>query len=265
MAKFDTIAAAANAYKTCWASRQYLLRLAAVPLAVKILCFSIASIYAGGNYLLFMLILVPALVAEGWMLAHFIRFIVLGQTWPFRPSGDVEADKAMLGLRARGILSGMIVFVLVNMAVGLVNEMVSRVMTPYIPAGPVGQDVDIPPQVAFLSFAILVFMFWGFRLLWIYIPYALNMDARDYLRGLKGWKSSLPLIGAWLLCFIPFILTLKFLDSLFTGLLPGDAGIFLSRMVSIVLDTVKNIVTTAGLTFGLREIFSGSNRIDRRV
>ena len=44
MAKFDIITAAGNAYKTTWASRQYLLRLAAVPVALKLIFFTIASI-----------------------------------------------------------------------------------------------------------------------------------------------------------------------------------------------------------------------------
>lgn len=180
MAKFDIITAAANAYTTTWASRKYLLRLAAVPVALKLIFFTIASIYAGGNdtedsnYMLFMLILVPALIAEGWMLAHWIRFLVLGQTWPFRPTGDVEADKEMLSTRARGVLGGMIVFVLINMAIGLLNDVVARAMTPYMAMGEA--DIDkVPAIIPVFSVFFLVFMFWGFRLLWLHIPFALNM------------------------------------------------------------------------------------------
>lgn len=271
MAKFDIITAAGNAYKTSWASRQYLLRLAAVPVAIKLFCFTLASIYAGGsdgkdgNYILFMLILVPALIAEGWMLAHWVRFIVLGQTWPFRPTGDFDADRAMLSNRARGILSGMIVFVLINMAIGLLNDVVARVMMPYMPVDVSTADgADIPAFIPFLSILLLAFMFWGFRLLWLHIPFALNMDVKDYLRAVKGAGSSLHMIGAWLLCFVPFILIMKFVGPVFAAI-PGQGGTFAVTILSILLDTAKSIIATAGITFGLREIFSGKGRVDRRV
>ena len=269
MAKFDIITAAANAYKTSWASRQYLLRLAAVPVALKLICFTVAGIYAGGNetedgnYILFMLILVPALIAEGWMLAHWIRFIVLGQTWPFRPTGDIEADKNMLATRARGVLSGMIVFVLINMAIGLLNDLVARAMMPYMSLDMEADAERIPPIVPVFSVFFLAFMFWGFRLLWLHIPFALNMAMRDYLAKLKGASSSIYMIGVWVLCFAPFILLLKFVGPVFLAALPGQAGTSAVTVLSIVFDTLKSIVATAGITFGLKEIFSG--KVDRRV
>lgn len=269
MAKFDIIRAAGNAYKKTWASRQYLLRLAAVPLAIKLFCFTLASAYAGGsetkdgNYMLFMLILVPALIAEGWMLAHYVRFLVLGQTWPFRPTGDVEADRAMLLNRARGVLAGMIVFVLINMAIGFLNDTVTRVMGPYMPIDGATPE-NIPTIIPLFSIVLLVFMFWGFRLLWLHIPFALNMEPKTYLSALKGAGSSVQMIGVWLLCFVPFIIVLKFVAPVFAAF-PGQIGVFGVTVLSIILDTVKSIVTTAGITFGLQEIFAAKGRIDRRI
>ena len=269
MAKFDIITAAGNAYKTTWASRQYLLRLAAVPVALKLIFFTIASIYAGGNdtedsnYILFMLILVPALIAEGWMLAHWIRFLVLGQTWPFQPTGDIEADKQMLSTRARGVLSGMIVFVLINMAIGFLNEVVARAMLPYI-----GRDAEVdmdkvPAIIPVFSVFFLVFMFWGFRLLWLHIPFALNIPMRDYMQRLKGGMTSFYMIGVWILCFAPFILLLKFIGPILLAALPGQAGESAVTVFSIIFDTLKSLIAAAGVTFGLREIFSG--KVDRRA
>jgi hypothetical protein len=269
MAKFDIITAAANAYKTTWASRQYLLRLAAVPVALKLIFFTIASIYAGGNdtedsnYILFMLILVPALIAEGWMLAHWIRFLVLGQTWPFQPTGDVEADKKMLSTRARGILSGMIVFVLINMAIGFLNDIVARAMTPYMSLNPETEMDKVPAIIPVFSVFFLAFMFWGFRLLWLHVPFALNMPMRDYILRLKGATSSIYMIGVWILCFAPFILLLKFVGPILLAALPGQAGVSAVTVISILFDTLKSIIATAGITFGLKEIFSA--KIDRRV
>lgn len=270
MARFDIINAAGNAYQTSWAARRYLLRLAAVPLALKLLCFTVATQYAGGgngqegNYILFMLIMVPALLAEGWMLSHYVRFIVLGQTWPFRPTGDIEADRAMLSTRARGILGGMIVYVLINMAIGLLSDFSMRVMGPYVGADMTTAE-DIPPAIPLLSVFLLVLMVMGFRLLWVYIPFALNMDTKTYLQALKGGSGAVALIGTWMLCFIPFVLVMRFVGPVFEAF-PGGAGGFLVTLLSIVMDTLKGIVTTAGVTFGLREIFTRPNqRLDRRA
>lgn len=268
MAKFDIITAAGNAYQQSWASRRYLMRLAAVPVALKLLCFSIASIYAGGNetqdgnYMLFMLIMVPALMAEGWMLAHFVRFLVLGQTWPFRPTGDIEADRAMLATRARGILGGMITFVLINMAVGFLNDAVAKIMMPYMPLDMAATDTEIPAYIPVLSVALLALMFWGFRLLWLHIPLALNMDVKTYLKAVRG--GTLYIIALWLLCFVPFILIMKFVGPVFAAL-PGGAGSFAITILSIFVDTIKSIVTTAGMTFLLRDIFTARPTLDRRV
>ena len=273
MAKFDILTVATSAYKKSWDARRYLLRLAAVPLALKLFCFTIASYYISSadgnqnNYIVFMLIMIPALVAEGWMLSHYIRFLILGQSWPFRATGDMDADMAVLTERARGILGGMIVFVLINMTVGFLNEIVGRTMMPYMPTGSGEQTVQIPPHIAMLSFVLIGFMFWGFRLLWLYIPYALNMDIKSYLAGIKGASASLHMIGLWLLCFVPFILLLKVASMVIAAPLtlafgPGVGG-FASVIMSVITDTLKSIVSTAGMTFALQAMFAPSKKTGR--
>lgn len=263
MANFDLIGTAASAYKKSWEARHYLLRLAAVPIALKIICFTIASLYADDSYLLFMLILVPALIAEGWMLAHFIRFLVLGQTWPFRPTGDMEADHAALSLRARGVLSGMIVFVLINMAIGFLSHFVTVVMGPYMPVN--GEPVEnIPAIIPLLSFGLLGFMFWAFRLLWLHIPFSLNMDLRQFIGTVRGASLTVRLIALWLMCFVPFLLAFQMFAPVLQSL-PEDLGRFGITIVSILVDTLKSIVTVAGMTYAFREIFAGRGRMDRRV
>lgn len=266
MAKFDIITVATDAYRKSWEARRYLLRLAAVPLALKLFCFTIASQYlsGNGNYMGFMLIMVPALVAEGWMLAHYARFLILGQTWPFRATGDMNADLAVLAERARGILGGMIVFVLINMAVGFLNELVVRTMGPYIPATPDAQMVEPPPQIALLSVILIGFIFWGFRLLWLYIPYALNMTIKPYLSGIKGASTSVYMIGLWLMFFIPFMLALKIaavvIAAPLSHVLGAEVGGFISIIFSVVTDTLKSLVTTAGMAFALQVIFTGTQK-----
>lgn len=264
MANFDLIKTAGSAYRKIWDSRDYILRLAAVPVALKLLCFALASAYAGESYILFILILVPALVAEGWMLAHIVRFIVLGQTWPFRPTGDITADRGALSIRARGVLSGMIVFVLINMAIGFLSESVNKIMGPYIAVDSATASAEIPPEIAFLSIFLLVFMFWAFRLLWLHIPFSLNMEIKSYLVSLRGASLTFRLIALWILCFLPFLIVLQIFGSFFAAL-PDEIGRFAGMILSTLVDTLKSIVTTAGMTYAFWAIFSARGGMDRRV
>lgn len=255
MASFNILTAAENAFRTTWIERRYLLRLAAVPFFLKMVCYLTAfSMGYQDDYLRLTLFLLPALFAEGWMLSHYTRLIVLGHRWPFQPTGNMEDDLKTLSIRARGVMGGLLVFVLINMALGAILAFV----TPYIPADPSTAE-QLPPLTGFIFFALLAFSFWGFRLTWLYIPYALNIDGMRYLKALGGLKSSLSMIAVWVLCFIPFVICVQiagtFFGSLSEAIAGKAAGGFAMVIVTILLDVVKNVIATAAITYGLMEIF----------
>lgn len=259
MAGFDIINAAAQAYKTTWEARAYLVRLALVPFFLKLVCFTIAVSVTdgenGGGYLRFMLIMVPSLIAEGWMLSHYVRFIVFGQTWPFRPTGNIENDLAVLKVRARGVMGGMIVFVLINLALGFLMAVVGQYLGPYLQADG-GTPPQIPVGIALFSFVMMGAMVWGFRLVWLYIPFAVGMSGRDYLRGVRGVQPTVHMIAIWILCFVPFMFGLQLVLDV-VGTFPGQAVLsFVTIIFTVLADTLKGIVATAGLTYGLREMFT---------
>jgi len=255
MASFNILPAVENAYRMTWVERRYLVRLAAISFFLKLVCYLTAfSLGYQENYLTLTLFLLPALFAEGWMLSHYSRLIVLGHRWPFQPTGNMEEDLKVLSVRARGVMGGLLVFVLINMALGALMALVS----PYVPADPKAAE-HLPPQIGMLFFALLVFSFWGFRLTWLYIPYALNIGGMRYLKALGGMKASLPLIGTWVLCFVPFIVLVQISASFFAPLAEGLGGKAASCFVMVILtvafDTLKNILSTAAITYGLMEIF----------
>lgn len=263
MAHMDIIEAARNAYRTTWQERAYLLRLAAIPFFLKIVCFTMAARFADdGTYMRFILIMLPSLLAEGWMLSHYTRLIALGHRWPFRPSGDMDADLGMLRVRARGVLSGLIVFALINMAVGFLVATAGDYFPRFLPENPADKNVEIPAHVAFLSLALLVFVFWGFRLAWLHIAYALNLAPAAYLRALRGIGSSLHMIGVWLLCFLPCYLLLGVfaggIAPMLEGLIGKSAATFATLLVSVLADTLKTIVATAGITYALLPVFAAN-------
>jgi hypothetical protein len=257
MAQFDIITASTKSYKTCWQARPYLLKLALPPFLIKVACLVFAAAFAEkGETVSFLFFMLPALFAEGWMLSHFVRYLQLGQTWPFCPTGDFDADMGMLSVRARGVLGGMIVYVLIGMALGVITLFAQQLLTPYLSEDALKDPEAIPAYIGVGSLFALAVMFWGFRLVWIFIPYALNGDAGTYLYRLRGLGTSLHMIGVWVICLLPFLLILQIGASVVDAVLgTGPVGYFVITILVAAVDTAKAFTTTAGITFGIREVF----------
>lgn len=259
MAQFDIIAATRNAYVSAWATRQYLGKLALAPFLIKACSLVFATGLSDGNTTVFLLYMLPGLFAEGWMLAHYVRYLALGQTWPFRPTGNMEEDLAVLRVRARGVLSGMIVYVLIGMAIGMLTVAAQTYLMPYVSKESLDAGASIPAHVGIASAFALGFMFWGFRLVWLYIPLSLNSDARFYIFKMNGLGTSMNMIGVWLLCMLPFLLVLQLFAGLIAtpigALLGNTAGYFAMTLMVAAADTVKSLIVTAGMTNGIREIY----------
>lgn len=260
MAQFDIIAASREAYKSAWESRHYVAKLALAPFLIKSACLVFASAFAGGDTMAFLLFMLPALFAEGWMLSHYVRYLVLGQTWPFRPTGNMEDDMAVLRVRARGVLSGTIIYVLIGMALGMMTLLAQIYLMPYVTKEAIESGAPIPAPVGIASALGLGFMFWGFRLAWLYIPFSLNSDARYYFFRMRGFGTTVSLIGVWLLCLLPFLLLLRVFAGVIVapvGLLMGEtAGFFVMTLMVSAADTVKSLMVTAGITNGMRELYA---------
>lgn len=255
MISFDIITAAGQAYIKLWEERTYLLRLALVPTLIKLTCYTVAmALGYEENILRLSLCLLPAYFAEGWMLSHLVRLIILDQRWPFRPSGNEEVDMPLLHERLRGVMSGVLAYVLIN----LILAGYLTIMLHFGPQGAAPEDID--PRKALFGFLSLVFAFWGVRLIWLYIPLALNMSARDYLKSLRGFSSSLSLIGVWLLCFVPAVAAMLIGQSVILGpFLEGEvpkAAHFSVILLRVVLDTIKVLLCTAGVAYGLSDLYN---------
>lgn len=260
MAQFDIIAASSKAYKSVWEGREYFLKLALAPFLIKSACLVFATAFASGDTAAFLFFMLPALFAEGWMLSHSVRFHVLGQTWPFRPTGNMEQDMAVLRVRARGVLSGTIVYVLIGMALGVLTLLAQIYLMPYATKEAMESGVPVPAPIAIVSMLGLGFLFWGFRLAWLYIPFALNSDPRYYFFRMRGFGTSISMIGVWLLCLLPFLLILRILAGVvaapIAGLMGDTAGFLVMTLIVAAADTAKSLIVTAGMTNGMREVYA---------
>lgn len=255
---FNIINAVRAGYEFMLQERAYLLRLALIPTLIKLVCY-VAALSLGfeNNMVRMAIVLLPASLAEGWMLAHVIRLITLGQRWPFRPTGDMDADMAALRVRMHGVMSGLIAYALINVLLaGLLA--LAMGMAPDVAEGAQPQAGDAGRALVMLG--VMVGMVWAFPLMWVFVPLSLSMDARDWLREVKGFRFSLPMIAVWMLCFLPVTaITMLGVSAILSPFAEGEipAGARFSAIVlSVILDTVKALIGTAGITFALGEFFA---------
>lgn len=258
MKSFDIIGAVGRGFLLCWEERNYLLKLAFVPVLMKFLC--LASILSADMDSLIRaeLILLPAYFAEGWMLAHLVRLIFLGQRWPFQPTGDQDADMLALQNRARGVLGGMVAYVLIHMGMVLIGVGFRDYFL---------SSVDMEnPSVPLHLFAVLGFVFflWAFRFLWVYIPIAIDVPLRTYAKAVEHPQLSFSMLGAWIIAYVPFFFLIFFLTV--PVLMPAE-GVEVSLVQRIgvswlqaIIEGAAILVVTAAVGFGIKELLGGGKK-----
>lgn len=262
MASFDIIDSASYAYKLVWTERRYLARMALVPVAVQVFCQ--AGVTAFGwqtDFIRQALIMLPSYFTEGWLFSHLVRLIFLGQRWPFRPTGNRDNDVAMLQDRAQGIMGGTLFYVVIRFLMAGVATLMYGVSQEISP------DKTESPDTALIlaGVALMVFFIWGFRLLWLYIPAALNVPVRGFLSAIRGFSTSLYLMGAWLVSFMPLMMVYVFVTSFIVSLAGSPEAIPLPAKVTIdifrtAIDIAIGTLATASIAHGIRVMMNPPGR-----
>lgn len=256
MAEVDIVESAGAGYRLVWAERRYLVRLAAVPLFIKLVC-QITTLFLGWEqqFLRQAIVMLPSFIADGWMLSHLVRLIFRDQRWPFRATGDSVRDMQVLQDRAQGIMRGAMVFAVIHyLAAGVATLLYAGTRSEAMRGGAGGAA-----PLAALAEALVLFLavVWGFRFLWLFIPAALNFPLRRFLGGLRGFGSSWLMIGVWLMCFVPWYFVSRILLFAIGGLFGGGAAALVPAIcVQVVFDTLINILATAGIAAALRRYFT---------
>ena len=119
------------------------------------------------------------------------------------------------------------------------------------------------PEPSLAMFVITVillgFLIWAFRLLWIYVPVALNISVGEYTRRFSAFKDSFPLMGVWLFCFVPSGLVLVMVLSLVQAVFPVVEGAAnyphhaANSIVQAVIDTAMVVLASLGIAFGIHD------------
>lgn len=262
MKSIDVITSVDYGYRTLWSERTYLLRLAAVPFIIKLIFLAILMLLGWEqNFLRSAVVLLPATLAEGWMLAHLARLVFLDQRWPFRPSGDAVQDALTLNDRAYGIITGTLFYAIAKHAEAGILALMASMQKASLTVDPAQASAALSPGAAFAGLMLLVFSVWAFRFMFAYIPAAAGIGLDILLRTRRGLLMSVQMIGIWLVCVVPcLILVLMTLGLMLpdpetlkaTGLTLTNSQQILFVLTQAVADMLMGIIATLAIAFALR-------------
>jgi hypothetical protein len=288
MQQSDIIDSVGIGYKKAWEERAYLLRLAAVPMLVKLICLVI--VFATDNmhdFLRQTLILLPAHFLEGWLLAQFLRTLLCGERWPIKVDTEREDHILFMMRRARGIISAVLIYVLIKMGLGVLmaagefarkraKEQRDKLADAQAgsdkgatspaakgssaDAGAPDLPAQIGPEAAIAGLVLIGVLIWAFRYLWLYIPAAVNMPLTAFTNKMGGFLISLRLLGVWIIAVTPILLIGVFITSTMLAGYDGqldqapDIVSFVILCMNVIVEVLVAIVATASIAIALRHL-----------
>lgn len=258
--QFDLIDAVSFGYGSVWKERAYLFKMMIVPILIKFA--SMVIIVAQGFEDLPLkqgLILIPAALVEGWLLAQFLRTLVKQERWPIVL--DEEPDERTLVYlmnRARGIVACCLVYVLLMLVTFALKSGFDALTVAHIfpaaPEDPAAQD----PRMMAMAISLLVIGLWAFRFYWLYIPFSVLVSPSDYLKYIGGFSASFKMMGLFLISSVPLMIVSVVVSNLVASLfeLGGDqmhdAGNFFIMLVGSITEIIVSLVVTASMAWSLR-------------
>lgn len=245
MATFDFIEAAAQGYRLTFEKRNVIWRMMMPVFIVKLLSFILIVLMGyEENFLRQGLVLLPSFFIEGLVLCRLIRLI-------FHQPATQNA-----------LYAGTAIYVLIKLITALFAGLLLDGNVK------VGADYQ-PPDPSLMTFLaallLLALIFWSFRLLWLYIPAAMGYSIWGFLKTIQGYMISFTMMGSWLICFMPFALAMGALSEILLSVFPPLGGAnstaykYAALSVQAVTEVLIAVVTTLGLTSGIKVLLTGSN------
>ena len=260
MASFDFVEASSKGYAFLWNERAVIARLAVVPALLKLTGFIIIlSFEFGDNFLRQGLVLVPSYFAEGWLVAQMIRLAVFNERGQAPLAGKPEADRKSIEARSRALAAGTIIYVLTKLLLAGFTGML--MMSETFRQAQTGTGGLSSSGALISALALLAFIIWAFRLVWLYVPAVMGYSLTGFLVRIKAYTTSFYMLGAWLLCFVPPVLALMLsLEMLATVFPPGGddaAGAYTYGAAAIqsVLEVIIAVTSGVAMAYGIRSIY----------
>ena len=272
---FNIMDSAGYGFYRVWSERSYLLKLATIPLLIKFACMVTVMVLGLENNILRQgLILLPGVMAEGWVLAQFLRTLLKGERWPTILPPDInDALIDRLLLRARGIVAATLAYALISLSGYLIRyfsfglilgdfnasqEDVSNFLNSAETAE-ADQKITMNPLMFFPLLGFAVGLFWAFRMMWVYIPLSVLMPVQDYLKALGGMMASVKMTVLFFCTLTPVMFITVMISHLVYNLTSsmGDDGEDVARFImlffAVIADTLIALVATAAFVWAMKD------------
>lgn len=227
-------------HKTVWQHRSFILKIALLPLLVKALCTLVVyNMQVDIFHLRFFLVMLPSYILDGWLIAHVLRLLLLNEKHIEFPVRNPAVKATILFSVLAMMIQGGIVSLLPNTMDMLGLEKVTANWKPNI--------IEFGFYVLALVMAI-----WAMRLIWLYLPLSIGSSMKEFLREIKGYGTSIYMIGVWLAAMLPITIVLVLLPALTVPIefetiyqLPTSLAIpvmvlrVLSEMISLLIVTAS--------------------------
>lgn len=261
VAGFDFVESASHAYRFLWVQRSAILRFSAMALAIKILSLIALVVFGLQEFSLRQgLYLLPSFFIEGWAIATLVIMAL------HEHEARSETRKSILAPgkdTARNIKAAMIVYVLTKLMLSFVVGSVYGDQQ----AAPEAAASEPSMQSFFMALVIIAFMIWAFRFLWIYIPVVMGRSVREYLARFRAYSDSFPMLGVWILCFVPAMIALKVLAEMFGGVMNilgfgSETIVFESglAMIQALADYLLSLLSSLAVAYGMYSVFNNENK-----
>jgi hypothetical protein len=258
MAGFNFSEAAARGYRFSWDERRSLAHYALWPVLLKVATFVVITLLGFEKNLLRQgLMLLPAYFLEGWLIAYAARFAMFGERRPEPLNPEAGDGSPLAADRRRAILAGILAYLLIKLVSALLAGVTMSVGATPPPAGTPAP----PPESYVVIMALVVIGVWAFRLFWLHIPIMLDYPVLKFLKRIEGFRTSLQLIGLWIVCMVPGVAALLILGRMLMFIFPGVspevpslAYMCIFSSLQAVAETVVALIANISMAYAVREV-----------
>lgn len=235
-------------HKTVWQERAFLLKIILIPLLVKAICTAVTfKMELDMFHLRYFLVMLPSYILDGWVLAHFLRLLLLGEKQVTFPIKNPAIKATILFSVLAIMVQGGIVTLIPQAMDTLGLEKITGDWNPNI--------IEFSSYIAVIALGI-----WSVRLICLYLPLSISAPLKEFLVDIKGYGTSIYILGSWLTATLPSILVFAVLPSLvvppqFETIydLPVSMAVFIVGF-RVIADIASLLVLTAAMAYMFSEV-----------
>ena len=259
--KINIAQSAIAGYKTVWGEREYILKLALIPIIIKFVCSMAVFILETDVFTLrFILTMLPSYCADGWLVAHLLRLLLVGERLPMpRIENPSKTQITTQKLRKRAISSAILYSMLIMMVQGGIAVGAPNLMD-ILGIDPITQDWN-PSIIVFALYTVgFVAMIWSVRFIWLYIPLSINAPLKGFLQDIKSLITSYYIIGIWLLAVVPTLFITVLVPAMFMD--PSSETLydvptlyaFIIVLLRVVGELLSGVIVVTAITYAFKDI-----------